>query len=108
MPVIAQAELLVGVQLTADGRRKRELRKLYEQVVQEATSILDVTPAVAEQFAAILVDLRSKGRPIETNDIWIAATALARNLVVVTNDEHFQYVEGLQTEDWTKSDDDAR
>ena len=104
MPVIAQAELLVGVELTADGRRKRELRALYETAIRENTDVLHVTSEVAGQFAAIFTRLRRKGRPIETNDIWIAATALARNLTLVSSDTHFHHVDGLRLEDWTKAD----
>jgi hypothetical protein len=37
MPVIAQAELLVGVTLAASEQRKRQLQTLYEQVVAKAT-----------------------------------------------------------------------
>ncbi len=102
MPVVAQAELLVGVELAAPEKRKHELRALYEQVVGMATEVLLITTPVAEHFAAIFADLKRKGKPIDTNDIWIAAIALAHNLILVTSDEHFQYVEGLQVEDWTK------
>lgn len=103
MPVVAQAELLAGVELTADGKRKEELRRLYEHAIGECADILVVDSAVAERFAGVLAHLRRKGRPIETNDIWVAAIALAHDLIVVSNDEHFQYVEGLQVENWTKA-----
>src|SRR5688572_17012808 len=83
MPVIAQAELLAGVQLLPEGKRKAELRATYEQTVQRCTSILPVTSAVAEKFASIVVQLRRDGHPIETNDIWIAAIALAADLTLV-------------------------
>jgi hypothetical protein len=68
-----------------------------------AADILPITSEVAEQFAHIFANLRRRGRPIDTNDIWIAAIARVHNLVVVTNDDHFQYVEGLQVENWSKT-----
>jgi tRNA(fMet)-specific endonuclease VapC len=74
---------------------------LYAQVITIAADILPITSAVAEQFAHIFANLRRKGRSIDTNDIWIAAIACVHNLVVVTNDEHFQYVEELRVEDWS-------
>ena len=101
MPVVAQAELLAGVELAVSEPRKQELRTLYIQVITMAADILPITSEVAEQFAHIFANLRRKGRPIDTNDIWIAALARVHNLVVVTNDEHFQYVEGLQVENWS-------
>jgi len=68
MPVITPGELLVGVELAAGESRKQELRTLYEQAVTKATDILPVNPRVAEQYASVFVNLRRKGRPIETND----------------------------------------
>ncbi len=41
--------------------------------------------------------LRTKGNPIPTNDIWIAATALQHNLGLFSYDKHFQAVDGLVT-----------
>lgn len=102
MPVVAQAELLFGVELATSGPRKQELRALYEQVIAETADIIHITSQVAEQYALILASLRRKGKPIETNDIWIAAIARAHDLILVTSDEHFRYVDDLQVEDWTK------
>lgn len=101
MPVIAQAELLAGVELTVAGRRKDELRRLYEQTVGESTNILPIDAPVAEQFAAIFARLHRAGRPIETNDIWIAAIAAVHDCIVVSNDAHFHHIEGLRVENWT-------
>ncbi len=100
MPVVSQAELLAGVALTARKQRKQQLQNLYEQVVTKATTILPITSQVAQQYATIFVGLRRKGKPIPTNDIWIAAIARAYNLILVSNDEHFQYVDKLQVENW--------
>jgi predicted nucleic acid-binding protein len=103
MPVVAQAELLAGVELVVSEPRQQELRTLYAQIIAMAADILPITSEVAEQFAHIFANLRRKGRPIDTNDIWIAAIARVHNLVVVTNDDHFQYVEGLRVENWSKT-----
>lgn len=73
-----------------------------QQAVLSATEILPVDQRVAERFAEVYAMLRRKGRPIETNDMWIAATALADGLIVVSSDQHFRFVDGLQVEDWTK------
>ena len=102
MPVVAQAELLSGVELATHGPRKQKLLALYEQVVAETTDIIPVTSQVSEQYALILASLWRKGKPIKTNDIWIAAIAKAHDLILVTSDEHFQYVDDLQVEDWTQ------
>ena len=102
MSVVSQAELLGGVQLVKSERRRMELATLYRQTLATATDILPITSEVAEEFARIFAELRRKGRPIETNDIWIAATARAHDLILATSDPDFQHVDGLQVEDWTQ------
>ena len=101
MPVIAQAELLAGVQTMADGGRKQELRRLYEETIQEAAEILPIESRVAEHFANIFARLRRAGRRIETNDIWLGAIAFAHDLTVASSDGHLRFIEGLRVEDWT-------
>lgn len=96
IPVVAQAELLVGIELAADEERKQYLRILYSQVVVEATEISSITTQVAEQYARIFVELQRKGKPIPINDIWIIAIALAIDCILVSSDEHFQFIDGLQ------------
>ena len=102
MSVISQAELLGGIALVKSERRQQELFALYQKVVTMATEILPITSEVAEEFAQIFASLRRKGRPIETNDMWLAATARTHDLILVSSDGHFQHVDGLHLEDWTK------
>ena len=47
--------------------------------------------------ADLYKELRQKGMPIPTNDLWIAATAVQYNLTVFTYDEHFKSVSGIRT-----------
>lgn len=45
--------------------------------------------------------LRGRGQIIDVEDILIAATALTRNLTMVTNNvDHFRRIPSLQVEDW--------
>jgi predicted nucleic acid-binding protein len=100
--VITQAELLAGIEQAPSARRREELRSLYEQLLTRIADILSITSAVAEQFAAVITSLVRKGTPIPVNDIWIAAVALTHDLIVVSQDGHFQHVDGLRIEDWTR------
>ena len=102
MSVVSQGELLAGVEWAQGLRRKRRLLELYEQVVAMATAILPVTPQVAERYAQIYAQLRQKGRLIQTNDIWIAASALVYDMILVSADAHFRFIEGLTVEDWSQ------
>ena len=100
--VVGVAELLRGVYLLPESRRRRELLELYHQVIQQMDEVLPITRVVAEEFAHIDAALHKYGRPIPVNDVWVAALAAARGAVLVTNDEHFSRVDGLRIEDWTR------
>ena len=49
----------------------------------------------AEFYAEILYSLRKIGKPVPTNDIWIASVAFQNGLKLFTKDAHFQYIPGL-------------
>jgi tRNA(fMet)-specific endonuclease VapC len=55
----------------------------------------------AEHYGRLRADLARQGRLIGPNDMLIAATALANDLVLVThNTGEFERVAGLRWEDW--------
>lgn len=54
----------------------------------------------ARQYGEVKFKLRQSGRPIPENDIWIAAMAFQHHLTLVSRDEHFQAVAGLEVELW--------
>ena len=66
----------------------------------DSVPVLSCDAATARQYGQIKDVLRSKGRPIPENDLWIAATAIQYGLPLATRDEHFKAVEGLVIENW--------
>lgn len=52
----------------------------------------DVTPTF---YARVYANLRKKGKPIPTNDLWIAATALQQGCKLCSFDAHFKAVDNL-------------
>lgn len=51
----------------------------------------------------IYADLRRTGRIIEDSDIFIGASALVNNAILVTNnEEHLGRIKGLRIENWTE------
>jgi tRNA(fMet)-specific endonuclease VapC len=48
-----------------------------------------------EYYAKIYKELRSKGKPIPTNDLWIAATAMQYGGAIFTHDSHFEHITDL-------------
>ena len=55
-----------------------------------------VDEGVAEHWARLRVVLRDAGTRMPVNDSWIAATALALGVAVVTRDDDFDVVDGLE------------
>ena len=101
MSVVVQGELLAGIEIAADPARRAALREWYQGTVRDVAEVLPITPDVAEEYARIFAALRKAGHPISSNDIWIAATAVARDLVLVTSDQDFQHIPGINIQDWT-------
>jgi tRNA(fMet)-specific endonuclease VapC len=48
-------------------------------------------------YADIYKRLRHKGKPIPTNDMWIAASAMQHGCAVCSRDRYFEHVDGLLT-----------
>jgi predicted nucleic acid-binding protein len=59
-----------------------------------------VTDETATAYAASGVTLTRSGRPIPANDAWIAALALQHRLPILSRDEHFDVVPGLNRRSW--------
>ena len=58
--------------------------------------MLPVTTLTADHYALAYASLRRKGRPILSNDLWIAASALEHGAALLTRDAHFLQVDGLR------------
>lgn len=55
---------------------------------------------IIERSAEIHADLKRKGTPIQDADILIAATAITRGLILVSNDSDLLRVQGIKLENW--------
>jgi tRNA(fMet)-specific endonuclease VapC len=89
-------ELCFGAQKSARAAANlARVETLIDRVV-----VLDASAETARHYGQIKNALRLKGRPIPENDIWIAASALQYDLILVTGDGHFGEVDGLKTEAW--------
>ncbi len=92
--VITTAELRAGVLVAVDLRTRARRLATLEYVLQ--LEPLPVDGSVAEAWAVLRVALRDVGRRMKANDAWIAATALAHRLPVVTQDHDFDDVPDLE------------
>ena len=93
IPLTVYAELLAGFH--AGSRLQANLQALQQFMANEAIIILEINHDTAKTYAKIYASLRAKGRPIPTNDIWIAALCLQYGCDLMTRDRDFDYVELL-------------
>ncbi len=59
------------------------------------TSFVEVGSVTADRYSRIFASLRAKGRPIPTNDVWIAAHAMETGADLLSADRHFKHVDGI-------------
>jgi predicted nucleic acid-binding protein len=91
--VVTVGELRTGVLAATDvGTRDRRLSTLLRALDLRP---LPIDEAVAEAWARLRVDLRDNGLRMPVNDSWIAATAMAAGVPVVTQDSDYVDVHGL-------------
>jgi predicted nucleic acid-binding protein len=83
---ITEAELLYGIALLPDGRRRQSLEATVTMILTEDFSerILPFDSAAAREFAEIAASRRRSGRPISDADARIAAIARSRGAAVAT------------------------
>lgn len=90
---ITVGELQAGVLAAADTEVRA--RRLATLETFSDIEVLVVDDAVAASWAMLRLHLAESRRCVNVNDLWIAATALAHRLPVVTQDEDFDPVEGV-------------
>jgi tRNA(fMet)-specific endonuclease VapC len=90
LPTIVLGELLGGFETGRQSRRNREELDLFRR--SPRVRLVSIGEPTAERYAAIYATLRSAGRPIPTNDLWIAASAMEHGTELVTLDRDFAHV----------------
>lgn len=96
VPAIVLGELYFGAHKST--RAEANVAQIDEFSVTAV--ILGCDPVTARHYGWIKNDLRTKGRPIPENDIWIAAIAQQHGLNLVSRDAHFNEVADLTVEAW--------
>lgn len=91
--VVVLGELLAGFSAGSKESTNREELKAF--LDSPRVVLLNVSEATSEFYAKVFSGLKQKGKPIPTNDLWIAATALEHGYAVFTYDRHFKEIDGL-------------
>ena len=86
-------ELLCGFKCGSREERNRKELELFLDTPR--VRVVQSDAVTAEFYAEIYSQLRSSGRPLPTNDMWIAAVAKERGIPVATADRHFENIPGL-------------
>ena len=88
----------------AFGAEKSHRREQAIAGLNELLTLLPILPLPADagmRYGAIRAVLERRGEIISSNDLWIAAHAIAAGLILVTNnDREFRRVPGLNVENW--------
>jgi predicted nucleic acid-binding protein len=91
---IARGEILFGLERLAAGKRRSDL-EMKAQRLLDALTCEPIPPAAGDHYASVKVARQRRGLPLDENDLWIAATALAIGATLVTRDSDFRQIEGL-------------
>ena len=94
---IALAELEYGATKSAYPAKNRKALEQFKCPFE----IIPFDDRDAEIFGIIRVDLEQRGERIGPYDLMLAAQAISRNLIFVTNNlAEFRRVKNLKTENW--------
>ena len=91
--VISIGELLSGFKRGGKEQKNREELEIFLDSPRVVVYSLDED--TSEFYAEILNNLREIGKPVPTNEVWIAAVAFQNGLKLFTKDNHFKAIAGL-------------
>ncbi len=91
--VVTKAELRVGIFAAVDIET-RDRRLMTFELANRMVS-LPVDEAVSRAWAQMRAYVQASGRKVGVNDMWIAATAAAHEIPVLTQDGDFDVLNGV-------------
>lgn len=94
MPITVLGELYYGIFL--GEKRERNLSNLSRFLALPRVELLHIDEITAKLFGEIATQLRQSGRPIQQDDMWIAALCKQYGYSLATADKDFDAVTGLE------------
>lgn len=91
--IVTRAELRAGV-LAAQDIATRDRRLATLEAVSRI-AVLPIDEGVDRTWAQMRAYLAASARTVNANDVWIAATAAAHEIPVVTQDSDFDALDGI-------------
>jgi tRNA(fMet)-specific endonuclease VapC len=93
LPFVVIGELRAGfVHGRRQGDNERTLRRF---LLKDGVQVLFADDQTTHHYAAVFHQLRKRGTPIPTNDMWLAALVLQHNLALHARDKHFEHLPQL-------------
>lgn len=96
LPVPVIGELRYGA---LNSRKADENLAEVERLIARCR-VMDITSATAAVYARLRLQLKTKGKPIPENDLWIAASCLEHDVKLAAVDGHFDAIDDLQRLVW--------
>ena len=95
-PVIVLGEYRLGI---AQSRYQKEYESWLREWIATVT-VIEISEETTFHYSVIGLRLKGIGKPIPSNDLWIAALFRQHCLSLLSRDRHFDVVSGLQRIDW--------
>ena len=96
IPVIVLGEYRHGI---AESRNRAEYEAWLTGLLNDCL-VFDINEATSHHYADIVLELKRKGKPIPTNDVWIAALCRQHSLPLLSRDRHVDLVAGQKRIGW--------
>lgn len=90
---VVVGELLYGFR--RGTRLEQNAADLRSVLNSPYSTFVEVTSVTADRYSRTAAALRAKGRPLPTNDVWIAAHAMETGADLISGDTHFEHVDGI-------------
>ena len=100
IPSVVLGELLAGFE--AGKNRQKNRAELKEFQKSSRVGLVWVTDETAERYAHIYAYLRKAGKPVPTNDLWIASSTMEHGAVLLTLDANFMKMPQIAVTHFTR------
>jgi predicted nucleic acid-binding protein len=96
LPVVALGEYRFGIERS----RYKQRYKLWLEAFVASCTVLDVMQETSLHYADLVAEVLRIGKPIATNDLWIAALCRQHALPLLSRDHHFDVIPALRRIRW--------
>ena len=86
-------ELLGGFK--SGSKAEKNIQELEQFLETPRVFVKEIDQETAEFYSEVYRRLRKKGKPVPSNDMWIAASAMQHGMALLTLDDHFDLIDGL-------------